>query len=259
MVVDPRTLGLFRIGLGLLVTADCVRHWKEARWFYSNSGVLTNHYHLFRPSSGYNFSIYHAFSSLGEVHVAFALSFICYFCFFIGWRTRIFSVLSFLLVTSMDNRLVMVENGGYVVVNLIVGWAMFMPTGRRFSVDALIRSYRERKERTARDLNERYRPRWMTEPYVSGIVMLAILNLAIVYFFNVVNKSGAIWKRGETVHYVLHLDRMVTGLAVFCREHLPYWFLRVSTWSVLVVEALILMWILAPTGRRLVRLLAVVF
>ena len=25
------------------------------------------------------------------------------------------------------------------------------------------------------------------------------------------NKSGRVWRVGETVHYVLHLDRMVTG------------------------------------------------
>ena len=255
---DPRTLGLFRLVLGFLLAADCVRHWSVARWFYSNSGVLTNHYHLFRPSGGYNFSIFHAFSTLPEVHVAFALSFICYLCFCIGYRTRLFSILSFFFVTSMDNRLVMVENGGYVVVNLIVCWAMFMPTGRRFSVDAWLRSYRERKERTGADLNARWRPAWLTEPFVSGIVLIALLNLGTIYFFNVINKSGQIWRRGETVHYVLHLDRMVTGVAVLVREHFPLWSLKLLTWAVLAHEALLLTWIMSPYGRRVTRLCALI-
>lgn len=251
--IDPRTLGVFRIVLGFLLTADCIRHWKEARWFYSNEGVLTNHYHLFRPSSGHNFSLYHAFSTLPEVHVAFALSALCYFFFLIGWRTRLFSVLSFILVTSMDNRIVMIENGGYIVVNLLTLWAMFMPTGQRFSVDALARSYRERKERSAADLNERYRPAWETAPYVSAVVLLAVLNLATVYFFNVINKSGKIWRHGETVHYVLHLDRMVTGIAVFVREITPFWMTRVLTWSVLSIEGILITLILAPYARRITR------
>ncbi|WP_437937224.1 hypothetical protein [Sorangium sp. So ce341] len=254
--IDVRTLGLFRLVLGFLLASDCVRHWAEARWIYSNDGVLTNHYHLFHPSSGFNFSLYHAFSSIEEVHVAFALSLFCFLCFFVGWHTRLFSILSFLLVTSRDNRVVMIENGGYVVVNLITCWAMFMPTGRRFSVDALIRSYRERQERTAADLADRSRPAWAVRPYVSGIVLLAILNLATIYYFNVVNKSGLIWRRGETVHYVLHLDRMVTGLAVVAREYIPYWAKRGLTWGVLVVEALLVMWILSPYGRRFTRALA---
>ncbi|XXX76312.1 hypothetical protein WMF30_52545 [Sorangium sp. So ce134] len=254
--IDVRTLGLFRLVLGFLLATDCVRHWAEASWIYSNDGVLTNHFHLFHPSSGYNFSLYHAFSSIEEVHLAFALSLFCFLCFLVGWHTRLFSILSFLLVTSRDNRIVMIENGGYVVVNLITCWAMFMPTGRRFSVDALIRSYRERQERTAADLADRSRPAWAERPYVSGIVLLAILNLVTIYYFNVVNKSGLIWRRGETVHYVLHLDRMVTGLAVVAREYIPFWAKRGLTWGVLMVEALLVMWILSPYGRRFTRALA---
>ncbi|WP_434044197.1 MULTISPECIES: hypothetical protein [Sorangium] len=254
--IDVRTLGLFRLVLGFLLVSDCLRHWAEASWIYSNDGVLTNHYHLFHPSSGFNFSLYHAFSSIGEVHVAFALSLFCFFSFFIGWHTRLFSILSFVLVTSRDNRIVMIENGGYVVVNLITCWAMFMPTGRRFSVDALVRSYRERKERTAADLADRSRPAWATQPYVSGIVLLAILNLATIYYFNVVNKSGQIWRRGDTVHYVLHLDRMVTGLAVVAREYIPFWAKKGMTWGVLMIEAMLVPWILSPYGRRFTRALA---
>jgi len=258
MVLDPRTLGLFRIVLGFLVTGDCARHWAEAQRFYSNEGILSNHYHLFRPSSGFNFSLFHSFSSLGEVHVAFALATLCHFLFWIGWRTRLFSVLSFVLVTSIDNRLVMVENGGYVVVNLLVGWAMFMPTGQRFSVDALLRSLRERRERTAAELSAyaKERPEWEFKPYVSLIGLVAMLNIAVIYYFNVVNKSGVIWRKGDTVHYVLHLDRMITGLAVPFREYMPLPLMRLVTWSVLVTEALILMLILAPKGRRVTRPLA---
>jgi hypothetical protein len=255
-VMEPRTAGLFRWVLGFLCGADLIRHWVEARWFYSNAGVLTNHFHLYRPSSDYNFSVFHAFSSLEEVHVAFALALFCHLCFMIGWHTKLFSILSFLIVTSLDNRLVMVENGGYIVVNLIVGYAMFLPAGRRFSVDALLRSYRERKEQTVADLNERYRPAWATEPGVSLAVLLVILNLAAVYFFNVVNKSGKVWQRGETVHYVLYLNRMVTGVAVFFREHMPFWSTRLATWSVLCLEALLVTWILSPFGRRYTRTLA---
>lgn len=257
MTADPRTLGLFRLVLGFLVTGDCLRHWWEARIYYSNSGVLTNHYHLFRPSSGFNFSLLHAFSTIEEVHVAFALMTLCQFLFWIGWHTRIFSVLSWIIVTSIDNRLVMVENGGYVVVNLLVGWAMFMPTGDRFSVDALLRSFRERRERRAVDLNATQSSfAWHTKPFVSFINVVAILNIAVVYYFNVVNKSGVIWRNGDTVHYVMHLDRMVTGIAVFFREHLPLPLMRFVTWTVLVVEAFIMVLILVPEGRRITRPLA---
>jgi hypothetical protein len=310
--MDARTAGLYRIVLGFLCAADCIRHWWVAPTFYSNDGVLKNHYHLFAPSSGYNFSAYHAFSSVGEVHVAFALSLLCHLCLMVGWRARLFSILSCILVTSLDNRLVMVENGGYVVVNLTAMYAVFLPIGRRFSVDAWLRSWRERRERTADDLNERRRPAWQNDDLgflrivgdavyavrvafasvlrrsrtgalrdardarrgrlaeiaardragrspdddVSLACFLVVLNLAVVYFFNVVNKSGWTWRCGETVHYVLFINRMVTGLAVFFRNVLPLWSTRLLSWGVICLEASLVAWILWPSGRRVTRTLA---
>ena len=257
-VMEPRTAGIYRWVVGFLCVADMLRHWGEARWFYSNEGVLTNHYHLFRPSSGYNFSVFHAFSSLGEVHVIFALFVLCHFFFMIGWRTKLFSILSFIAVTSLDNRLVMVENGGYVVVNLVVAYAMFLPCGKRFSVDSWLRSWRERKEGNVAELNDRYRPDWAHKPYTSLAVLLVVLNLAVVYFFNVVNKSGHLWRTGQTVHYVLHLNRMVTGLAVWYRELFPYWTTRPVTWGVLCLEALLVAWIMSPYAKRITRTAAMI-
>ncbi len=254
--MDPRTAGLYRIVLGFLCAADCLRHAWYARTFYSNDGVLTNHWHLYRPDGNYNFSILHAFSTPAEVYVAFALAFAVHVCLMIGWHARLAAVLSLLFVTSLDNRLVMVENGGYVVVNLTVLYACFLPIERRFSVDAWIRSWRERREASAEDLNDRYLPAWATDDYVSLAVFLVVLNLATVYFFNVINKSGEVWRKGETVHYVLYLNRMVTGLAVLFRKILPMWLTRVITWTVMGWEALLPPWILWPFGRRVTRTLA---
>ncbi len=257
-VADLRTLGIYRLVAGFLLFADNIRHWVEAPYFYSNEGMLKNHFVLFRPFSGHNFSVFNAFSSLPEVHVIFALAAIVYFCVFVGFHTRVAGILAFVLVTSLDNRLVLTENGGYVVQNLAAFWCAILPVGRRFSVDAWLRSFRERKERAHGDLTTRFEPPWKVAPYVSIGAALVTLNLAVVYLFNVVNKSGAVWRNGETVHYVLHLDRMITGLAVFFRDILPYWATMGLSWAVLAHEAMLLTLILAPFGRRITRPLAIV-
>ncbi len=254
--LDPRTLGLYRIIVGVLLCADCLRHWSFARRYYSNEGILSNHWHLYAPSSDFNFSLFHSFSTLAEVHVAFALSFVCYALFAVGYKTRLFTVLACVWVTSMDNRLVMVENGGYVVVNLTVFWAMFLPTGRRFSVDSLLASWRRRQEGSLADLNDRL-PRDI-RPYVSLLSFFIVLNFAVIYIFNVVNKYGATWRRGLTTHFVLHIDRMVTLPAVWIREFLPFPVHVASTWLVLVVEAVIVIGILWPRNRLTARPTAMV-
>jgi hypothetical protein len=255
--MDPRTAGLFRVVLGLLCSAELLRRGFYLRAFYTNQGILTNHWHLFHPSSPYNFSLFNAFSSVGEVTVAFALALFCHVCLTVGWHARLFAVLSFVSMTSLDNRLVLVENGGYVVVNLVTLYACFLPIERRFSVDALLRSFRERREATAADLNDRRLPAEATRDYVSLAVLLVVLNLAAVYFFNVVNKSGETWRKGETVHYVLWINRMVTGIAAFLRAVLPMWATRGLTWLTICTEALLVPWILWPSSRRLTRTLAI--
>ncbi|MFO0593499.1 MAG: HTTM domain-containing protein [Polyangiaceae bacterium] len=255
--IDPRTLGLFRIVLGSLCTIDVIRRWQEARLFYSSEGVLTNHFLLYRPFEPHNLSLWNAFSTPAEVHVIFAIAALCHVMFLVGYRTRLFNALSFVLIVSLDQRLVMIENGGYVILNLLVGYALFMPVGLRFSVDALLRSFREHKEKGWSDLANRYRPEDQSRPAEGAIYLLALANIAICYFFNVVNKSGDDWKAGKTVHYVLQIDRMLTPFGAWLRDlHLPFPFTRFVSWATLVIEALICAWILWPTGRRYTRPLA---
>jgi len=96
----------------------------------------------------------------------------------------------------------------------------------------------------------------MTAPHVSLACFLVLANLGIVYVFNAVNKYGTTWREGSTVQFVLHLDRMVTGLAVVLREHLPYPLMQAAGWLTLVVEALLAVLILWPEQRLLARPLA---
>jgi hypothetical protein len=255
-VMDPRTAGLFRAVLGLLCAADLVRRWAYVRTFYSNEGLLPSPDLLEHPPAAHAFSLFHAFASPGEVHLAFALALFCHLCLMVGWHARLFAALTFLWMTSLDSRLPLAESGGYLAVNLVTLYACFLPIERRFSVDALLLSLRERRERTAQDLDDRSLPAGAAEPYASLAVLLVVLNLAIVYVFNVVNKSGDLWRKGEAVHYVLWINRMVAGPGVLLRRLLPVWSTRGLSWLVVCVEALIAPWILWPSERLLLRTLA---
>ncbi|NUP11278.1 MAG: hypothetical protein HOW73_34970 [Polyangiaceae bacterium] len=256
--VDPRAAAIFRITLGTFLCFDTLRHFAEADFLYSNEGVLSNDYHLYRPASGNLFSFFHAFSTWREVSVLFALGLICHLCLVVGYRTRLFSILSFLFVTSRDSRMVLVENGGYVVENLACMWACFLPLGQRFSIDAWRASWRAKKETTLADLAPAARPVAPKTAVRTLVGLAVVVNLAFIYLFNVVNKTGYIWREGNTVHYVLHIDRMVTGIGVFVREHFPLALLKVADFTVLAVEATICACIISPHARKFTRPLAMI-
>lgn len=256
--VDPRAAGLFRIVFGTFLILDCIRHWMEIGFLYSNDGVLSNHTHLFKPTSGNGLSIFHAFSATSEVHVLFALGLICHIFYTVGYRTRLFAILTCIWVVSRDTRIPFVENGGYVVQNLLCFWGCFLPIERRFSIDAWRRSLSLRRESSVMEINAGGDPSGWRGPIVSMIGLIIIVNVAVVYLFNVLNKMGHLWRRGDAVHYVLHLDRMVTGLGVFVRENFPPFMVQAADYGALVVEATIFVCIASPRARFYARPIAIV-
>ena len=257
---DLRWMGVFRILFGLLLTADLLRRWAVATDFYTNDGVLPNHFSLFRPLGRDVFSIYHAFSTLPEVSFAFALTLIVFLAFTVGYRTRLFHLLSLLCITSLNARNLLVENGGTVVMNLLCFWTLFMPLGRRVSVDALLRSLREQPDHGTADLNRRRGSDDSRQSFYSLVVLAMMLQWSVIYFFNVVHKSGAGWRDGSAIHWFLYQDRIITWFGILAREHAPYWLLQAFTYATLVVEGALACILLIPFRqvplRRLALLLA---
>ncbi len=254
--IDPRSAALFRVALALLCIADTTRHWLAAGLLYTNSGVFPNQTSLVRPISGPSFSIFNAFSTTNEVHLLFAFGIAVQLLLLVGHHSRWAAVLNLLFITSRDSRILFVENGGYIVQNLACFWACFLPIERRFSIDAFRASWQARKETTLSELADRSGDAGARAPHVSLIALAAITNLAIVYFFNVINKTGNTWRDGDTIHYVLHINRMATGLSVLVREHFPPLVLKLTDFVVIAVEATICVCIMSPRARFATRLLA---
>ncbi|HKO89942.1 MAG TPA: DCC1-like thiol-disulfide oxidoreductase family protein, partial [Polyangiaceae bacterium] len=254
--VDLRWLGVFRVVLGLLLSIHLLNCWANATDFYTNDGILPNHFSLFRPLGRGVFSLFHACSTLAEVSVGFALTLLVFLCFTVGYRTRLFHVLSLVLVTSLDSRNLLVENGGTVVVNLLTFWTLFLPLGRRISIDALLASLRERRELRSADLNQRPERPEGSQNFYSLVVFALLLQWSAIYFFNVVHKSGMGWRNGSALHWFLHQDRIVTWFGIFAREHAPPWLLTGFTYATLVVEGALCGILLVPFQQVWLRRLA---
>ncbi len=252
---DPRSLGLFRIALGALLFEDVARRLPDLDAHYTNAGWLKNHFALYRPMSDHLFSLYLAFGPPQEVRVLIGVHLVVCLLLMIGWRTRVMHVLAAVLITSLNSRTIMLENGGWVVLNLLTVWSMFLPTGRRFSVDALLRSWKARREGTAEALNDRT-PAPDTHPVASLAVAALILQWTVIYYFNVVQKTGRPWHDGTAVYYFFQQDRMVTPFGVWVRGLMPLMGYKLMTWSALVIESSISILIIAPVATRYTRMIA---
>jgi predicted DCC family thiol-disulfide oxidoreductase YuxK len=256
--IDPRSLGLGRIVLALLLLFDLFhRAWGGVTLWYSNDGLLPNHTILWRPPTQWMFSLFFMASWPDEAKLGFVLCGLIYVGLLVGWRTRLMQVLAVIAAMSLHSRVPFLENGGDWTVGELALWTAFLPLGRRFSVDALRASLRRRNESTADDLNDRAALEADATPVVSIAAFAVVLQLANAYFFNAVHKGGPTWRTGSAVHYVLFQDRMVTWFAVWMRPHMSLAISRIMSWAALATEGMMPVLLLAPVYQPKLRRLAI--
>jgi predicted DCC family thiol-disulfide oxidoreductase YuxK len=165
--------------------------------------------------------------------------------------------MAWICLMSLNTRLALLENGGDIVLNNIATWTLFLPLGKRFSIDALLASLRSHRETAPEQLNDRAALRPDNAPVYSIAVLGVILQVAAIYFFNAVHKSGETWSQGSAVHYTLHQDRIITALGVWMREHVSSSVFAGLTHATIAVELTGAFLILAPFWPQRTRLVAV--
>jgi hypothetical protein len=234
--LDRRLLAAFRVYFGLVLLVDLLRRFPYLTLFYTNAGVLPNHYALFASPVRPVFSVFFACSTRGEVAVAFVLTALVYAGLVVGYRTKLMQVLSAILYASLISRNLFFEMGGSCSITLAATWTVFLPLGDRFSVDALASSLSRRREQKASALNDRTELRPNRAPFASIVVLGLLLQVTAIYFFNGVQKFGADWRSGQAVHWVLWQSRITTALGGFVRMHEPRWFSPLVTAATLFIE-----------------------
>lgn len=249
---DVRWLGIFRVLYGCLLIVELGRRWLELRLYYSDDGVLPAAFAHAHAVGVRTFSVYFAARSVWAVELAFWLTLLCFVTFTLGYRTRLFHALSLLCVFSLDSRNVLLSNVGTTVVTLLGAWTLFLPLGRRLSIDALLASLRARNEASSDELNDRPAALPGGAQYRSVAVFGLLLQWSAIYFFDVVHESGPY---GAALYEILAQRCGATGLGVWASGHLSPGALREIARTVLYGEACLSCVLLVPVWRRQARLI----
>ncbi len=221
---DPRSLGLLRMAVATVLLVDLVRRWPTLPHWYTNTGLIPNHTLLAWPPQPHMFSLFFGASSALEARVGFVLCGLAYLGLLVGYRTRLFHLCSLVALGSLHTRTAFVEDGGDLVAHSLVLWTFFLPLGRRFSVDAVLASLREKPEHTPAELSARA-PR-DDAPVHDLAVLVVLLQLGVIYAFDTL---GA---------------------------YLPRWSSRAMRGATLAIEGSAPLLIFSPWGRRWTRRLA---
>ncbi|GAB3040085.1 HTTM domain-containing protein [Natronobiforma cellulositropha] len=196
--IDARTLAVFRVFIGLLIIADVALRSRNFSFYYTNDGTVPRDLAL---AVREGFSFFHLTTDptlialLLGVQVLFAIGLI------VGYKTRLMMIVSFLFVISLDHHNPLVTSYADTLFRLLTFWAIFLPLGERWSVDAV---HRDRPPR---------------QSVASVATALILLQMVHMYFLNGYHKSqNELWTGGTATPKIMGLDDMTFLLAEYVRE-----------------------------------------
>ena len=233
--LDLRSLALLRMAVGALLLLDLAIRATDLEAHYSNAGVMPVAVLYDRLWTPYQFSL-HAISGQWQVQ---ALLFLgagtLAAALLLGYHTRLATVLSWVLLVSVQNRNPMIGQGGDDLLRMLLFWGIFLPWGQVWSCDA-------RGQQRPLHLN-----------YCSAATAAYVVQIALVYWCTALLKMGPEWtQEGTALYYALSLDQLVwpLGKAIY-----PYpALLKALTFLTWYLELLAPFLLLLPVGVRWARL-----
>ena len=239
--IDLRPAALFRIALGAFVLFDLLEFTPNLRAWFSDEGVFPRASFIANWARTTRFVPMDAFGSPLLVWVYWGLAFVFAAMMLVGYRSRLASFLTFVLMAGFQERLPPLFDGSDSVLRLMLFWNAFTRSGNLWSVDSL-------RAAAAGSPLPRKGP--------ALPVRLLQLQPGWIYLCSIIFKmEGSFWRNGTALHYVLHLDKVFTQpYLAFLGDIKPL--VYIGSYGTLVVEGSFLALTLCPFYPRITRIIA---
>jgi hypothetical protein len=193
---DTRALSLMRIWVASVLLLDILTRVTDLEAHYSNMGILPLHTLHANAWNQYYFSL-HALSGLWQFQaVLFAFAAAAAISLLLGYKTRWATVISWILLLSVQNRNPLITQSGDSLLRMLLFWGMFLPWHRHYSLDA-------RKALSTESSS-------VSTVYFSAATFAYLLQVAWVYVFTALLKSGPEWTTtGTALYYALSIDQIL--------------------------------------------------
>lgn len=236
--VSFKSLALWRIALGASCVQLVIRRWSVLDLFYTETGA----YPLAAIARGVTWQAGPLawVTSPVLLHVIFALCLLVTLAFTTGLGTRYVKWLLLPVLFTLDARTLPLFTGGEAVLHGQALYATLLPMGTVFSVDAWLDSRRAGAPRHADS---------QPSAICSLVYPLLLLQVAVIYFFNMRAKMGDSWHNGTAVAEALGAATLVTNFGTWVR-HWPPFVLHGLTYGTLMIEGVLPLFLLSPWARR---------
>lgn len=235
--IDPRALAAFRVAIGGVLLSDLAIRAGDLAAHYTDAGVLPRDEVL-----AVRFPSLHMLGgSPGFEAALFALAAVAALSLCLGWRTKLATIASWVLLCSLHVRNPVLLNGGDVLLRLLVFWSMFLPLGQVWSLDA--RRKARRGEPASRAM------------VLSPGTVCILLQVCLMYWLTAYHKYNDTWIEGHGLLYSFSYDAYARPLASFLLQY-PELLAGLSVATV-CIEGLGPLAVFIPVGTKWIRLLVV--
>lgn len=187
--IDPRSLACFRMALASLLLVDLALRVPDIRAFYTDQGILP--IQLIRDYyDGWRWSLYFLDGSFAFQVTLFSFAAVFAIAMLVGYRTRLATIASWIMLASLHTRMPFILNDGDVYLRVLMFWGMFLPLGQVWSLDA-----RRRAPGSSG---------WRRVISVGTVAVL--LQTCLVYWSTGYAKCNAGWFGGDAMCYVMGME-----------------------------------------------------
>ncbi len=243
--LDLRSLALMRIALAAVLLLDLADRARFLAAFTSDEGLLPRADAL--RISPLPLSLHLLGGSVAFEGALFAVAACFAVMMGVGWHTRIATVASWVLTTSLHARNFFLLLGGDDELRWMLLWSIFLPTGERMSLDARRRGGS---------------PASAASTVLSGATVGVWIQLAVVYVFAALAKTSPEWRtEGTAIAYTLQRDTLVEPLGIWLRQRSPGLLrgMTLGTWRFELLGPLLFFSPLATGPLRCAAVLAFVY
>lgn len=193
--IDPRSLALFRIVLGLTLLIDLGIRAADLGAMYTDAGMFSRGVVCLHFTNPWNWSFHFGSGAAWYQGFLFGLAAVLALALVAGCRTRLAAIGSWLLLVSLHNRVPPILNGSDNLLRMLLFWGMFLPLGRAWSVDQRGRQRGGNPDLGARNL-----------PVASAASVAILLQMALMYWCSAAFKTNGEWLTGAALDGMLAHD-----------------------------------------------------
>ena len=219
-VADLRSLAAFRIVLAVLVLADLANRATDLSAHYADKGVLPRPTLLREVMDRWQFSLNMMNGEPFFQALLFGVAALAALGLLVGYRTRLMTIIVWVAVLSIQWRNPLVVGNDAVLLRMLLFWSMFLPLGAYWSVDRALKAA----------------PAWLSMRFLSLATVGLFMQIAFMYWFTAILKSGREWRvDGTALYYALSIDQIVTPIGAYLHQFPTL--LEVLTFGTIGLEA----------------------